>query len=91
VYPVDAVRLGPGDDLVAVTAAQITGQAGRLRAAGRVEVFAASAVAAPYVHYKRAAVEHPEDAEVAFTLNLVAKDLELLRRLAERAASGWSS
>jgi hypothetical protein len=54
-------------------------------------VFAASAVAAPYVHYKRAAFEHPEDAEVAFTLNLVAKDLELLRRLAERAASGWSS
>jgi hypothetical protein len=36
VYPVDAVRLGPGDDLVAVTAAQVTGLVERLRAAGRI-------------------------------------------------------
>jgi hypothetical protein len=35
VYPVDAVRVGPGDDLVTVTAAQVTGLVKRLRAAGR--------------------------------------------------------
>jgi 3-hydroxyisobutyrate dehydrogenase-like beta-hydroxyacid dehydrogenase len=47
------------------------------------EVFAASAVAAPYVHYKREAFEHPERAAVAFMLDLVAKDLALIGALAE--------
>jgi 3-hydroxyisobutyrate dehydrogenase/2-hydroxy-3-oxopropionate reductase len=50
------------------------------------EVFAASAVAAPYVHYKRAAFEHPESTPVAFRLELVAKDLALIDQLA--TASG---
>jgi DDE superfamily endonuclease len=36
VHPVDAVRLGPADGLVEVTADQIRGLVGRLRAAGRV-------------------------------------------------------
>jgi hypothetical protein len=36
VHPVDGVRLGPGDELVEVTADQIRGLVGRLRAAGRV-------------------------------------------------------
>ena len=35
VYPVDAVRLGPGDDQVEVTAGQVRGLVARLRAAGR--------------------------------------------------------
>jgi 3-hydroxyisobutyrate dehydrogenase-like beta-hydroxyacid dehydrogenase len=48
-------------------------------------VFAASAVAAPFVLYKRAAFEHPEDTPVAFSLELVAKDLDLALDLAERA------
>ncbi|GAA0926673.1 hypothetical protein GCM10009558_106850 [Virgisporangium aurantiacum] len=42
------------------------------------EVFAASAVAAPFVHYKRAAFEDPDGTPVAFRLDLVAKDLALL-------------
>ena len=46
------------------------------------EVFANSAVAAPYVGYKRAAYEHPETAAVAFALHLVAKDLDLAAALA---------
>jgi 3-hydroxyisobutyrate dehydrogenase len=46
------------------------------------EVLAASAVAAPFVQYKRAAFEHPEDAPVAFMLDLVAKDLALIDDLA---------
>jgi 3-hydroxyisobutyrate dehydrogenase/2-hydroxy-3-oxopropionate reductase len=48
------------------------------------EVLAASAVAAPFVHYKRAAFVRPDEAPVTFTLDLVAKDLDLITRLAGR-------
>jgi 3-hydroxyisobutyrate dehydrogenase-like beta-hydroxyacid dehydrogenase len=51
------------------------------------EVFASGAGGAPFVHYKREAYEHPETAKVAFTLDLVAKDLELITRLASRVGS----
>jgi 3-hydroxyisobutyrate dehydrogenase/2-hydroxy-3-oxopropionate reductase len=46
------------------------------------EVIAHSAVAAPFVGYKRRAYEHPEAATVAFALDLVAKDLDLAAALA---------
>lgn len=45
------------------------------------EVFASGAGGAPYVQYKREAFEHPEDTPVAFSLDLVAKDLELITAL----------
>ena len=45
------------------------------------EVFAAGAGGAPFVQYKREAYLHPESTAVAFTLDLVAKDLELITRL----------
>jgi 3-hydroxyisobutyrate dehydrogenase-like beta-hydroxyacid dehydrogenase len=48
------------------------------------EVIASSAVAAPYVAYKRASFENPDEAPVAFALDLVAKDLDLARALADR-------
>ncbi len=48
------------------------------------EVFAASAAGAPFVHYKRAAFERPEQTPVAFSLDLVAKDLDLVTSLADR-------
>jgi 3-hydroxyisobutyrate dehydrogenase/2-hydroxy-3-oxopropionate reductase len=48
------------------------------------EVIANSAVAAPFVHYKRAAYLHPGSAPVAFALDLVAKDLDLAAALAGR-------
>ncbi|GAA4682043.1 NAD(P)-dependent oxidoreductase [Phytohabitans rumicis] len=51
------------------------------------EVLANSAVAAPFVAYKRAAFERPEQAPVAFSLDLVAKDLGLIRQLAERVGA----
>jgi 3-hydroxyisobutyrate dehydrogenase-like beta-hydroxyacid dehydrogenase len=51
------------------------------------EVFASSAIAAPYVHYKRAAFEDPDGAPVAFRLDLVAKDLALLEALAAAAGA----
>jgi 3-hydroxyisobutyrate dehydrogenase-like beta-hydroxyacid dehydrogenase len=50
-------------------------------------VFAASAVAAPYVRYKRDAFEHPDGTPVAFMLDLVAKDLALIGALAADTGS----
>jgi 3-hydroxyisobutyrate dehydrogenase/2-hydroxy-3-oxopropionate reductase len=51
------------------------------------DVFAASAVASPFVLYKRAAFERPDETPVAFSLDLVAKDLDLIERLAERVGA----
>lgn len=51
------------------------------------EVFAAGAGGAPFVHYKREAYEHPDDAAVAFTLDLVAKDLELITGLGSKVGA----
>lgn len=48
------------------------------------DVIATSAVAAPFVDYKRDAYEHPDDADVAFRVVLVDKDLELILSLAEK-------
>ena len=48
------------------------------------EVFVAGAGGAPFVQYKREAYEHPEEAVVAFSLDLVAKDLELITGLGEK-------
>jgi 3-hydroxyisobutyrate dehydrogenase-like beta-hydroxyacid dehydrogenase len=52
------------------------------------DVFASSAVAAPFVHYKRAAFENPDETPVAFSLELVRKDLTLITELAERLGVG---
>jgi 3-hydroxyisobutyrate dehydrogenase/2-hydroxy-3-oxopropionate reductase len=46
------------------------------------DVFAASAVAAPFVHYKREAFVNPDQAPAAFILDLVAKDMDLAQSLA---------
>jgi 3-hydroxyisobutyrate dehydrogenase-like beta-hydroxyacid dehydrogenase len=51
------------------------------------EVIASSAVAAPFVLYKRESYEHPDDSPVAFALDLVAKDLDLAADLAERVGA----
>jgi 3-hydroxyisobutyrate dehydrogenase/2-hydroxy-3-oxopropionate reductase len=61
-------------------------QAGVARTAA-YQVLASSAVAAPFVHYKRAAFERPEQTPVAFSLDLAAKDLDLALGLAERAGA----
>ena len=47
------------------------------------EVFASGAAAAPFVLYKRASYERPDDTPVAFSLELVAKDLDLILGLAD--------
>lgn len=46
------------------------------------EVFANSAIAAPFVHYRREQFEHPGELEPALSLRLAAKDLGLILRLA---------
>jgi 3-hydroxyisobutyrate dehydrogenase-like beta-hydroxyacid dehydrogenase len=51
------------------------------------EVFASGAGGAPFVQYKRDAYEVPEDASVAFSLDLMAKDLELITALGERVGA----
>jgi 3-hydroxyisobutyrate dehydrogenase-like beta-hydroxyacid dehydrogenase len=51
------------------------------------EVIASSAIAAPFVLYKRAAYERPDDTAVAFALDLVAKDLDLAAGLASRVGA----
>jgi 3-hydroxyisobutyrate dehydrogenase-like beta-hydroxyacid dehydrogenase len=48
------------------------------------DVIAASVAGAPFVQYKRPAFEHPGETPVAFTLELVAKDLALALGLAQR-------
>jgi 3-hydroxyisobutyrate dehydrogenase-like beta-hydroxyacid dehydrogenase len=51
------------------------------------EVFLGSAAAAPFLNYKRQAFEHPEDTPVAFSIALVAKDLDLILGLADRVGA----
>lgn len=51
------------------------------------EAFAGGAGGAPFVQYKRAAYENPEDAAVAFSLDLVSKDLQLITDLARRVGA----
>jgi 3-hydroxyisobutyrate dehydrogenase-like beta-hydroxyacid dehydrogenase len=46
------------------------------------DVFASGAAGAPFVEYKREAFEHPEGAAVAFSLDLLAKDMDLILGLA---------
>jgi 3-hydroxyisobutyrate dehydrogenase-like beta-hydroxyacid dehydrogenase len=51
------------------------------------EVFASSAIASPFVLYKRDAFEHPGETPVAFSVDLVAKDYALILALAERVGA----
>jgi 3-hydroxyisobutyrate dehydrogenase-like beta-hydroxyacid dehydrogenase len=51
------------------------------------EVFRNSAVAAPFVHYRQAAFERPEETPVAFRLTLAAKDLRNALALAKQVGA----
>jgi 3-hydroxyisobutyrate dehydrogenase-like beta-hydroxyacid dehydrogenase len=51
------------------------------------EVFCNSAAAAPFLQYKQQAFERPGDTPVAFSIELVAKDLDLILGLAERVGA----
>jgi 3-hydroxyisobutyrate dehydrogenase/2-hydroxy-3-oxopropionate reductase len=47
------------------------------------EIFASSAAAAPFVHYRREAFEHPGTVPAAMRMTLAGKDLDLILGLAE--------
>jgi 3-hydroxyisobutyrate dehydrogenase len=51
------------------------------------DVFAAGAAAAPFVLYKRPAFEDPDKAPLTFTLDLMAKDLDLILSLAREVGA----
>jgi len=51
------------------------------------EVFSSGAGGAPFVQYKRPAYEDPDGTPVAFSLDLVAKDLELITGLGDRVGA----
>jgi len=51
------------------------------------DVFAAGAAAAPFVLYKRPAFEDPDNAPLTFTLDLMAKDLDLILALASEVGA----
>lgn len=68
----------------ALSEALVLAERGGVDRTAAYDVFAGSAVGAPFVHYKRDAFTDPEHAPVAFSLALVAKDLGLVERLADR-------
>lgn len=51
------------------------------------EVFANSAISAPFVHYKRENFERPAETPAAFMLQLVVKDLDLIGALADEVGA----
>lgn len=51
------------------------------------DVFANSAVAAPFVHYRRTAFERPGEVPVAFRLELASRDLQLILELGEKVGA----
>jgi 3-hydroxyisobutyrate dehydrogenase/2-hydroxy-3-oxopropionate reductase len=61
-------------------------RAGIERAAA-YEVFASSAIAAPVVHYRREAFEHPGEVPPSFTVDLAIKDLQLILGLASEVGA----
>jgi 3-hydroxyisobutyrate dehydrogenase len=67
----------------AVAEALVLAEKAGVDRAAAYDVFTTSAVAAPFVQYKRQSYVDPEAAPVAFALELVAKDLRLIGELAE--------
>ena len=69
---------------VALSEALVLAEKAGVDRSAAYDVFAGGAVGAPFVHYKRIAYEDPDNAVVAFSLDLVAKDLELITGLARK-------
>jgi 3-hydroxyisobutyrate dehydrogenase len=67
----------------AVSEAVVLAEKAGIDRATTYDVLESSAVAAPFVKYKRPAFVDPESAAVAFSLALVAKDYDLIARLAD--------
>lgn len=72
---------------VALSEALVLAEKAGVDRSAAYEVFASGAAGAPFVHYKREAFERPEEAVVAFTLDLVAKDLDLITSLGDQVGA----
>lgn len=69
---------------VAVSESLVLAEQAGIERAKAYEVLASGAGASPFVLYKREAFEHPDQAPVAFSVQLSAKDLDLILALGER-------
>jgi 3-hydroxyisobutyrate dehydrogenase-like beta-hydroxyacid dehydrogenase len=67
----------------ALAEALVLAEAAGIERARAYDVIAASAAASPFIGYKRAAFIEPDATPVAFALDLAAKDLGLIRDLAD--------
>lgn len=67
----------------AVSEALVLAERAGVERARAYEVFAASAVAAPFVHYRRDDFVHPGAVPTAFRLDLAGKDMRLVLELAD--------
>jgi 3-hydroxyisobutyrate dehydrogenase-like beta-hydroxyacid dehydrogenase len=72
---------------VAVSEALVFAEKAGLERQAVYDIFEAGAAGAPYVNYKRAAFLQPGEAPVAFSLDLVAKDWELIHDLARQVGA----
>lgn len=72
---------------VALSEALVLAERAGIDRATAYDIFASGAAGAPFVQYKRAAYEKPETTPVAFSLDLVAKDLELITGLGARVGA----
>jgi 3-hydroxyisobutyrate dehydrogenase-like beta-hydroxyacid dehydrogenase len=72
---------------VAISEALVLGEKAGLDRETVYDVFEAGAAGAPYVKYKREAFLRPGNVPVTFSLDLVAKDQDLIRDLAEQTST----
>lgn len=72
---------------VAVSEAVVLAERAGLDRGAVYDVLEVSAVGAPFVKYKRASFLDPDEAPVAFSLDLVAKDQELIHHLAKQVGA----
>ena len=75
---------------VAVSEALVMAEKSGVDRRAAYEVIASSAAAAPFVLYKRPAFEDPDKTPPVFSLNLMAKDMDLILGLAERVGVSMS-
>lgn len=71
----------------ALSESLVLAERGGVPRATALEVLADGAVAAPYVHYKRASFADPDGQPVAFTVDLMGKDLALILGFARSRSS----
>jgi 3-hydroxyisobutyrate dehydrogenase/2-hydroxy-3-oxopropionate reductase len=72
---------------VALSEALVLAERSGVDRSAAYDVFASGAAAAPFVLYKRPAFEDPDDAPLTFTLDLMAKDLDLILSLAREVGA----